>query len=66
MKTVFHDGFGSPDVLDLRDADTSAASDDSVLISVHASATRQHALVRRPLHLTGSAPPNPNSARRNR
>lgn len=37
MKAIFHERFGSPDVLELRDLETPKVGDDSVLVKVHAA-----------------------------
>jgi NADPH:quinone reductase-like Zn-dependent oxidoreductase len=37
MKAIVQEGYGSPDVLKLRDIETPAAGDDGVLVEVHAA-----------------------------
>ena len=37
MKAIVQEGYGSPDVVKLREVETPAAGDDGVLVEVHAA-----------------------------
>ena len=41
MKAAFHDRYGSPDVVELRDVDTPVATDDRVLVRVHTASVNR-------------------------